>query len=164
MIFFLGKHSQFAWNGGMGGMRVAYPDPLIGSIDFEPLCLPLLFSSLFNSKYHRDIKFQIETNLYIQNTDASLHEQRNKKLTNLNVSMWWKPMWLINNDQSFFYFKGEDPDADICHQNLKSVHQKNESKIVHISAGWSGDTAHAASCVDLAVLWRLFAEQCCLTS
>ena len=66
---------------------------------------------------------------YIQNIDASLHEQRNKKKTDqlkcLNVellAMWWKPMWLINNDRSIFYYRGEDADADICHKNLKSVH------------------------------------------
>ena len=35
----------------------------------------------------------------------------------------------INNDQSIVYFTGEDADADICHQNLTSVHQWNILKL-----------------------------------
>ena len=56
----------------------------------------------------------------------------------------------ISIDQ-FFYFRGEDPDAGICHQIFKSVHQQNQaySKIVQIGAGWSSDTVHAASRVEL---------------
>ena len=67
-----------------GGRGVAYPDPLSGSIGFQPLC------DVFHcSVVHFSIQMTTEiSNLKLrqtcfQNIDASMHEQRNKKTDQL---------------------------------------------------------------------------------
>ena len=46
----------------------------------------------------------------IQNIDASLHEKRNKKLTNLeSLAMWWKPMWQSITINQLFILQVKTP-------------------------------------------------------
>ena len=71
-----------------GARGFAYPDLLGGSIGFQPLCYVCHCSVVhFSIQMTTEISNLKLRQTCIRNIDASLHEQRKKKLTNLCLNL-----------------------------------------------------------------------------